>query len=136
MNKILTVLFLLSVCNGLHAQETMSLPEVQAELAKAKNYTLVFFLKGPKEEKENDAAARELHMKHLQYLFGLKKNNVLSIFGPLTDNGTIKGILIFNSTDQVEVKKYLDADNYVKAGYMAYELHPWFGIPGQSLAEK
>jgi uncharacterized protein YciI len=119
-----------------YAQESVSMQEVQAELAKAKNYTIVFFTKGTREENKDQTVMHDLHMKHLQYLFGLKKQNVISVFGPLTDNGTIRGILIFNSTDQTEVKKYLDQDAFIKEGYMAYEIHPWFGIPGHTLANK
>ena len=135
MKKLIFFLPLFTTCSLLFAQETVTVQDVQAELAKAKAYTLVFFTKGSREEKQDEAnAAQAMHMQHLQYLFTLKKNNVLSVFGPLTDNGNVRGILIFNSTDQAEVKKHLDADPYIKAGYMAYEIHPWFGVPGHSLS--
>jgi uncharacterized protein len=138
MKKVITMLFLcfIGACISANAQETVSMQDVQAELAKAKSYTIVFFIKGTREENKDEAVMHDLHMKHLQYLFTLKKKNVISVFGPLTDNSDIRGILIFNSTDQAEVKKYLDQDSFIKEGYMAYEIHPWFGIPGQSLDDK
>ena len=107
---------------------------VQGQLAKAKSYTLVFLTSGVREVKEGDETAASNQMLHLQYLFTLKEQNHLSIFGPLTDSGKIRGILIFNSAEEALINKMMDEDPHVKKGYLSYEMHPWFGIPGQVLA--
>lgn len=120
-------------CVSVHAQEKVSMELVQQELTKAKSYTLAFFLKGEKVEDTSDETAQRTQMEHLQYLFTLKEQNKLLLFGPLTDHGNIRGIMIFSLTDIEQVKALLNEDPHVKAGHLAYEVHPWFGIPGQAL---
>lgn len=112
------------------AQEQVSIEHVQQQLASAKAYTLVFLTQG---KVKDDAKAAQNQMPHLQYLFSLKEGGHVSIFGPLTDNSNIRGILIFNVTDIGQVKKLMDGDPHVKAGHLSYEIHPWFGVPGQTL---
>jgi uncharacterized protein YciI len=122
-------LFYMSV----YGQESVSMEFVQAELSKARAYSLAFFVQGPERTEESVELAQKNQMLHLQYLFALKEKNQLLVFGPLTDDSPIKGIMIFNLTDVTEVKKLLDNDPHVKAGHLAYEVHPWFGIPGHTL---
>lgn len=115
------------------AQVKVSMEFVQQELTKAKSYTLAFFIKGSNVESADDESAQRQQMAHLQYLFTLKEQNKLLLFGPLTDDGNMRGILIFSLTDVEQVKALLNEDPHVKAGLLAYEIHPWFGIPGHSL---
>jgi hypothetical protein len=131
-------LFLVSFlwCSVLKGQNQVTPEFIQKELSKARPYTLVFFLKGKEPENMDEQTAEKNQMIHLQYLFSLKENKHVSVFGPLTDEGTIRGILIFNSTDREVVKKLLDEEPNVKAGYLTYELHPWFGVAGQTLEGK
>jgi uncharacterized protein YciI len=103
---------------------------VQQQLAVAKAYTLVFLKKGPK---HSDPNAKNAQMAHLKYLFELKEQGKLAVFGPLTDDGDLRGIGIFTSTDVKEVERLLNEDAHVKEGHLVYEIHPWFGVPGQSL---
>jgi uncharacterized protein YciI len=133
MRNIFLVAFILFVCAFAKAQTPVTPEYLQKELSRAKAYTLVFLMKG-KEIVSDEQTAQRTQMEHLQYLFTLKENKHVSIFGPLTDGGSMRGILIFNSTDATEVKKFLDGDPHVKAGSLTYEIHPWFGIPGQTLA--
>jgi uncharacterized protein len=107
---------------------------IHAHLAKARSYTLVFLTRGRNPEPADEADGQNQQMSHLQYLFALKEKKYVSIFGPLTDDGNVRGILIFNSIEPSAVKTLMDADPHVKAGSLGYEIHPWFGIPGQTLS--
>ena len=113
-------------------QTTVDEAYIQKELSTARAYTIVLYKKGP-----NPAGPdlKAMQMNHLKYLFTLKEQGKISVFGPLTDNGDIRGIGIFNLTDVKEVEKLLNDDELVKSGHMIYEIHPWFGVPGQSLAK-
>jgi uncharacterized protein YciI len=133
MKQLIVFAFLTMVCISGYGQESVSMASVQAELSKARPYTIAFFVKGAKQPEANVEEAQKNQMAHLQYLFTLKEKKQLLLFGPLTDDSAIKGIMIFNLTDVNEVKKLLDGDPHVKAGHLGYEIHPWFGIPGHSL---
>lgn len=43
------------------------------------------------------------------------------------------GIIVFNSTDKDFIKKELNNDPYIRAGYLKYDLLEWFSIPGQRI---
>jgi hypothetical protein len=49
----------------------------------------------------------------------------LIVAGPLTDNGEIRGLLIFRDAPTDELKALIDPDPAVKTGRMVVELHPW-----------
>ena len=122
-----------TVCSiAVNGQQMASAESVQAELTKAKAYTLAFFIKS-NASTEDEAAAQKNQMLHLQYLFGMKEAGKLLLFGPLTDESSIRGILIFSETDTTIVKQLLDQDPHVRTGHLKYEIHPWFGVPGQGL---
>ena len=135
MRITLTLFFITAITHMSNAQTSVTAEQVQSELSKARAYTLVFLTTGTASGND-EKTAQKTQMEHLQYLFTLKENKHVSVFGPLTDNGNVRGIIIFNSTDHAEVKKLLDSDPHIKAGSLQYELHPWFGIPGQVLAGK
>ena len=109
--------------------------EVMHTLTSARMYTFGLLLDGrniPQTEtqkKEMEA----LQMEHLKYLFTLKKLGKLPLFGPLTDGGSIHGILIFDTESQEEAKKLMDEDPFVKHGYLNFELHPYYGLPGDRI---
>lgn len=46
------------------------------------------------------------------------------IGGPLTDNGTIRGLVVYK-TGVEEARALASEDPAVKAGHFAVEAHPW-----------
>ena len=72
-------------------------------------------------------------MEHLRHLFSLRAEGKLVINGPMMNDSELRGIGIFDINNREEVKKLLDANPAVKAGRLRYEIHPWFGIPGDAL---
>ena len=103
---------------------------VKQRISKAKAYTFVML-------KRTLASTPELgkrnQIAHLKYLQKLKEEGKLPLYGPLTDNGEIRGICIFNLSDLDAVKKLIEEDPHIKSGHLTYELHPYFGIPGDGL---
>ena len=94
------------------------------------NYLLGFLRKGPTYgagTKEESATMMAGHLANIQRMSALGK---LAVAGPLTDNGDIRGILIFKNTTPEEAKRLVGADPAVKAGRFVLELHPWFGAAG------
>lgn len=109
--------------------------EVRQTLTHARVYTFGLLLDGriiPQTEAEKDEM-KALQMEHLKYLFTLKKLGKLPLFGPLTDGGSIHGILIFATESQEEAKRLMDEDPYIKRGYLNVELHPYYGLPGDRI---
>ena len=105
---------------------------VEKTVASGKQYCAFLYKAGP-HRNQPPAELERLQMEHLRYLFRLRAEGRLLINGPIEDDPELKGIGIFNTTDQDEVRKLLGGDPAVKAGRLIYEVYPWFGIPGDCL---
>ena len=100
------------------------------KVAEGKPYTLIFLLAGSTPAADA-ATMQDLQLRHLAYLFTLQEEGRLSVFGPILQHERLKGIIICNSTDASEIKAWMDGDPYIAGGYLAYEMHSFFTIPGQ-----
>lgn len=109
--------------------------QIRKEISKGKQYTIVFLKTGPGSAEQPPGQVEKQQVEHLKYLFSLKAQGKLPLFGPFLQSGDLRGICIFTSGDQAEVKKLIENDPHVKAGQLIYEMHPWFGIPGDRLPE-
>jgi uncharacterized protein YciI len=105
---------------------------IAAQIATGKQYTVVFLKTGgvPKPEGEARAALQRAHQRHL---FALKQEGLATLFGPFTDGGDLRGMVFFNTADQDLVRRRIAEDPYVRAGVMTFELHAWFGLPGDGI---
>ncbi len=54
----------------------------------------------------------------------------LNVAGPFLDEGDLRGIFIFDCTDEIEVKLLCDSDPAIKSGRLVYEIHPWMTQKG------
>ena len=136
--KSIGILFILLIATStINAQnKPVTVESVQATLAKGKPYTLVIMKKGTNTKELDSATRGKMIMDHLVHLFTMHEAGQLPVFGPVQKEGDIQGICIFNSTDEVAIKKLLDDDPFIKEGHMSYEMLPWFSIPGFTLPEK
>ena len=105
---------------------------IEKTVATGKQYCIYFYRSRPIRNHPKDQA-ENIQPEHLRYLFQLKAEGKLVINGPVTDDGELRGVGIFDTTDPEEVKRLLEGDPAVKAGRLIYEIHPWFGIPGSCL---
>lgn len=132
MRSIVISCFLLVISSAVYTQARVPIDSVMAKVAKGKMYTLVF-LKAGKSIPKKSQSAQQMQMDHLTHLFTLEKEGKISVFGPVMNDAKLKGIIVFNSTDQEYIKKELSNDPYIKAGILKYELLNWFSIPGQRI---
>lgn len=113
-------------------QEPITFDQVMKKVVTGKQYTLVVLNKA-KEMDKDKAAEQKMLETHLIHLFELERDGKISVFGPVQESKETEGIIVFNSTDEAEIKQELEQDPFVKGGYMAYKMYKWFSIPGQNL---
>ena len=132
--KNIALLSGLLICLGAPAvaQEEVDNQYVQQAIGRGKQYLVVFFKEGPNKDTSPEDMEK-VQEAHLKYLFTLNKQGRLPIFGPFFNSGELRGLCIFNSNNQEEVKQWMDADPHVKAGHLTYEINTWFSIPGSAL---
>jgi uncharacterized protein YciI len=70
-------------------------------------------------------ATPEAQRAHLQNIAEMQAAGKLAAVGPVTDEGTLRGILVFK-TDGAEAKALASADPHVKAGRLRAEIFTWW----------
>ena len=101
---------------------------MQGELAKAREYAVVFLKPGP----NIDTADRSLIWEHGRRNFELRAAGIMNIVGPMTDGGEIQGMCLINGTAD-EAATVMDGDPAVVAGIFTYEIHTMKSFPGDAL---
>ncbi|SRR5688572_18117088 len=77
------------------------------------------------------AEAPALQQAHLAHLVKLHKDGVNVLFGPFLDQPDgLEGLCILDVKDADAARAALNDDPFVKAGYMAVDVLPWFGPKG------
>jgi|SRR5688572_20115925 len=104
---------------------------MQEMLTKAKPYTLVLLKSVPGIEKEN---LQQLLWEHGRRNFALRAEGQMVIVAPVTQEGDVAGIAIFN-TDPAKVREIMEDDPAVKEGIFTIEVLPIMSFPGDSLPE-
>lgn len=105
---------------------------IYAQIVHGKTYFLVLLYRGPA-DRSNEKELEALQKQHLQYLFRLRLQKKLLLNGPTLDDVELRDICIFQSKDVEEVRLFIEADPLVASGYLTYEMHPWMGMPGDTL---
>lgn len=126
----LTLLILSIFSIPLQAQQT----EYDEQLAKElgaddfgmRSYVMAFLKSGPNKSPTPDSA-KTLQAAHMANITRLAEEGYLVMAGPFLDNGTIRGIYIFDVKDIEEARKLTATDPAIKAGTLVMELHPWYG---------
>lgn len=109
-----------------------SFEQVMKKVISRKQYFLVYLKTGPNQT-EDEKTNNEIQKNHLLYLFKLRDEDKMPIFGSLFDESDIKGICIYNVATQEEALKLASNDPAVKSGRFVVEVHPWLGLPGDGL---
>jgi len=126
---ILLSTVLLTFCSKTAVSQTNIEDEYQM-----KQYFMVFLTKGINRTQDSVTVAKiqEGHLDNITRLFNEKK---IVLAGPFLDNGTYRGIFIFDVATEEEVKLLLQTDPAIKTGRLGYEIHPWYG-PGSIMIGK
>ncbi len=106
--------------------------EIQAFVESCRPYWLLLYTRGP-DRTQDDATVERLQAGHLAHLIVNHRAGRLPVFGPLTDDSAIRGIAVIAVATREEAVEIAEADPAVRAGRLAYEIHPWFAKPGTSL---
>ena len=100
--------------------------KVGADKYGMKQYVLAFLIAGPNRDQDSTTAA-QLQRAHLDNIKRLANEGKLVLAGPFMDDGSIRGIYIFNVKTVEEAKALTETDPAIKAGRLEMELHPWYG---------
>ncbi|RYY90612.1 MAG: hypothetical protein EOO15_01815 [Chitinophagaceae bacterium] len=109
----------------------LSPDEIMAKVGSGKPFVLLL-LKAGRDPMESENF-QELQMGHLQHLFGLEAQGKVHLFGPITTDGDLKGIIIFGTADKEEASALMQGDPLCDRGIFVYELYDWFTIPGMGI---
>ena len=97
-----------------------------------KKYYICFLKSGPNKS-ENPEEAATLQAQHLAHMADLAENGKICIVGPMADDTSLRGIVIYNAKNMEEARSYADSDPMVKAGLLEAEIHPWWTAKGSKL---
>jgi len=133
MKKISLLIPILFIALFTNAQQKVDGPYISSQIDKGAQYTLVLLTASGGEPPKDSAMSWQA--QHLQNLFQLHLEKKISVFGPVTgaNPDNLSGIIIFNSTDQNEIKKWISHDPFVAKGIVLLKFYQWFSIPGQQL---
>jgi uncharacterized protein YciI len=107
---------------------SLAAPVPQEQAIAMTIYQMVFLNKGPNHDAvAKSADAPKLQQDHLAGLVALNSRKVNLLFGPLLDDGDLRGILVLDVPDAGAAARALADDPYVKAGAMTVTVRPWFG---------
>jgi uncharacterized protein len=113
-------------------QSTITDDEIKRIIGTGKPYIMVLLKTGPKRDQDAGTSAK-IQQEHLRHLLTLRAKGKLLVNGPILDDSTLRGVSIYDSTNKEEISELLESDPAVIAGRLTYEIHSWFGIPGDIL---
>jgi len=86
--------------------------------------------RGPQSAPADAEETRRLHEDHLAHIRSLMQSGKLGAAGPFTDDGELRGLLIFRAASLDEARALAEADPLVKSGRFVVEFHPWMAADG------
>ena len=127
----LVLLLTLLAANTLLAQRTFDVT-IADSTYHMKQYWFVLYTRGDGPALDSATAAR-LQQEHLDHQAEQGRRGLIVMAGPFGDNGDWRGLLLYDCETWEEVEGWLRQDPFVKAGRLAYTIHPWYGAVGTSL---
>lgn len=94
-----------------------------------KPYYLVLLKVGPKRDQDSATVAL-IQKEHLENINRMAQSGKLNIAGPFLDDGELRGVFVFDSNSEEEVRRMVEADPAVRSGRLTYEIHPWMTQKG------
>lgn len=92
-------------------------------------YFIAFLKTGPIRATIEEEAEK-LQKEHQEHLAKMYELGYADISGPFGDDGTIRGITIYNVPTQKMADSLAKSDPMVKAGLLEIEIHPWWAGKG------
>ena len=104
---------------------------MQEQLGRTREYAVVLLRAAKQYGSEGSAA---VVWEHGRRNFSLRAKGLLSIVCPVTDDTTLCGVAIFNTTVE-QARQLMDEDPGIRAGVFSYEVHPVRSFPGDALGQ-
>ena len=120
MRNLLFFLFLISPLAAQNAEPTNN-PSGNISL-----HVFGLLEQGPTAVADTGAALDQLQREHVAGIFRLLRAGELFAAGPLQDDGTIRGLLIFRTDSLEQARELFTDDPFIKRGYLSLVLHPWW----------
>jgi hypothetical protein len=76
----------------------------------------------------------EIQRGHMANIEAMASSGDLVIAGPFGDDGALRGVFVFGTTDEARVRELASKDPAFEAGRLVMDLHRW-SVPGGSIAE-
>jgi uncharacterized protein len=105
-------------------------PAPPAASPPVKAYTMVtrylgLIVKGPKWTKEKSPELTRMMEGHMANINAMAATGKLVAAGPVVDDGTLRGIFIFDTATAEEARAMAEKDPTISSGHFALEIHPW-----------
>ena len=91
--------------------------------------TMVFLYKGANRNQDSIEAVK-IQDGHMANINRLSDEGKLIVVGPFLDDKDLRGIFIFDSETETEVKELVETDPAIISGRLRYEIHPWMTVKG------
>jgi hypothetical protein len=98
-------------------------------MTRTREYSIVLLKPGPNADQPG---VQKIIWEHGRRNFSLRADGKLSIVCPVTVEGALSGLGIFNSSIE-GTRQIMEGDPGVKAGIFLYEVYPCRSFPGDSL---
>jgi uncharacterized protein YciI len=99
-------------------------------------YQVAFYRKGPAWTPSTTPEHQKLQQGHMAHIGKMADSGKLLVAGPFTDNGDLRGMLIFRVESPEEARALAEQDPAVKAGRLVLEWHPWFAAKNITVTPK
>jgi len=127
MNNIFSILLILFLCPYLSV--FLLAQEEEKPKYEMKTYQMVFLYKG-ENRNQDSLEVEKIQAGHMANIQRLADEGKLIVAGPFLDDKDLRGIFIFDSESEVEVKALVETDPAIIAGRLRYEIHPWMTAKG------
>ena len=98
-----------------------------------KQYWFVLFTTGSDTTRLDSVTSATLQQAHLDHQAMQADRGLIVMAGPFGDNGSWRGLLLYDCDTKEEVEGYLQQDPFVRRKKLSYEIHPWWGAIGTTL---
>ncbi|HEY7784626.1 MAG TPA: YciI family protein [Pyrinomonadaceae bacterium] len=104
----------------------LSVQPARAQEMKLVEFHMAVLKVGPNWKGMDDEAHKKVHAEHITYFEDLVKSGRAVLGGPFTDEGEIKGVIVFRAKNADEARTWAESAPAVKSGYLIAEMHPWW----------
>src|SRR5215207_4573758 len=99
---------------------SFTVEEIMQKVAVGKPFTLLILFSGDIPAPDDEQLVNQLQMEHLAHLFEMESQGKSCVFGPVSNDDMLKGIIVFNTTDKDQIHQWMADDPWIKRGHLKY----------------